>query len=172
LPYAYTQDRVVPLPAEEQRQRLLFSDLREAVYVNEGFRPPTAGASADASGPADSDAFARLQAQNRIVRMDQGTPNRTIIEAEIRVPAMLVIAECWHPGWRATVDGRPTPVQRVNYLQQGVRLEAGRHTVRLRFFPRSVVYGAWATALSWLVFAGILAAGATGHRRREAGTST
>ena len=73
--------------------------------------------------------------------MDQSRANRTLVETEIERPSMLVIAECWHPGWSARVDGQEVAVHRVNYLQQGVWLEPGKHTVELLFFPQSLRSG-------------------------------
>jgi hypothetical protein len=158
LPYVHTQDRVIALGAEAQLDRFCTTDLRRAVYVE----PEVAAAvpqSADPRGgdiPAEErERFERLQQTNRILRVDQSRPNRTVIEAEIAKPAMLVITECWHPGWRAEVDGRRVPLWQVNYLQQGLWLEAGRHSVRLSFFPRSLRCGAWVSAGSAVIVAAV-----------------
>jgi hypothetical protein len=166
-PYVYTQSRVILLPEEEQMNRLVYSDCRLAVCVNEDWTNRSPSTAQPVSAPGDLDSFASLQQTNRIVRVDQEQPNRTIIEADIRVPAMLVLAECRHPGWRATVNGRPARVERVNYLQQGVWLEPGWRTVEMRFFPASLKYGIGVSVASWLVFLGaVIAAGRCGGRRR------
>jgi hypothetical protein len=40
----------------------------------------------------------------------------------------------WYPGWQVTVDGRAQGAPlRADYLFQAVTLEAGSHTVELRF---------------------------------------
>jgi uncharacterized membrane protein YfhO len=49
--------------------------------------------------------------------------------------SLLVLTDAWHPGWRATVDGREQPVYRVNYLFRGVFLEPGTHTILLSYGP-------------------------------------
>ncbi len=44
-------------------------------------------------------------------------------------------AEVWHPGWRATVDGRPAAVERSDGALVHVATPPGRHDVRFRFVP-------------------------------------
>jgi hypothetical protein len=163
LPYVYTQDRLVPLTDDAQCERLLLSDLRRAACVEPDLPLRRPEIFARPSVPAGADAFGALQEQNRILRVDRHL-NRATIEAEMRAPAMLVIAECWHPGWRARVDGRPAPVERVNYLQQGVWLAPGSHTVELSFLPKSMVYGTGVAAVSWLAFFGVVLG--CGRKRR------
>jgi len=144
LPYAYTQNRIVALDDEAQLDRLTGGDLRRAAYVALG---PSTGPvlSADpgdgAASAADVERFALLQNSNPILQLDRTRPNRTRIEIELAEPAMLVLAETWHPGWRVRVDGQPDRLRQVNYLQQGVWLDRGRHTVELGFFPPSLGYG-------------------------------
>ena len=41
----------------------------------------------------------------------------------------LVLSEAQYPGWRARIDGRIVPVQRVDVMFQGVAVPAGRHAV-------------------------------------------
>ncbi len=50
-------------------------------------------------------------------------------------PAFLVVRENYYPGWRAAVDGRPTPLYRTNYLFSGLATPAGEHEVTLTFRP-------------------------------------
>lgn len=57
------------------------------------------------------------------------------IACEAGRPCFLVLAENWAPGWSARVDGSPSRLYRVNYLQQAVRLGAGRHEVDFEYTP-------------------------------------
>ena len=61
-------------------------------------------------------------------------PNRLTFKVNADGPALLVLSQVWYPGWQVTVDGRAqgSPL-RTDYLFQGVPLEAGSHTVELRF---------------------------------------
>ncbi len=46
----------------------------------------------------------------------------------------LYYADAFHPGWRALVDGRPTPVVLAREAFKAVPLAPGRHLVELSFF--------------------------------------
>jgi uncharacterized membrane protein YfhO len=41
----------------------------------------------------------------------------------------------YHPGWRATVDGRPAEIRHVFPSYQAVALTPGEHRVELRWAP-------------------------------------
>ena len=51
--------------------------------------------------------------------------DRIVIRAEAARAGVLVLADQYHPGWMATVDGRPVPVVRVNTILRGVPLSPG-----------------------------------------------
>jgi hypothetical protein len=65
-------------------------------------------------------------------------------------PGLLVLSEVWYPGWSATVDGRPAPVLRANYLFRAVPVAPGDHRVELRFEPTRWRLALGLTALGWL----------------------
>ena len=50
--------------------------------------------------------------------------------------ALLVLAEAWHPAWRATVDGEPMPIYRANLLFRAVEVPAGESLVVFEFAPQ------------------------------------
>jgi hypothetical protein len=62
------------------------------------------------------------------------------VVAEIDAPAagVVVVAEAYHPGWRATVDGAPARVLPANGLLRAVLVGPGRHRVELRFSAGAV----------------------------------
>jgi Bacterial membrane protein YfhO len=76
--------------------------------------------------------------------------------------SLLVLADVYYPGWKAYVDGRETPIERVDYLLRGVALPAGRHTVEFVYQPASWRAG-W--IISLLAVAAMLGLGALGVRR-------
>lgn len=50
-----------------------------------------------------------------------------------------VFSEIYFPwGWKATVDGQPAELARVNYVLRAMALPAGSHEVTMRFEPASV----------------------------------
>jgi len=69
------------------------------------------------------------------------------LQVKTATPAWLVLADAWYPGWEATVDGRPTPIERANLLLRAIHVPAGEHEVVFRFRPRSFRLGALLTVL-------------------------
>jgi hypothetical protein len=63
-------------------------------------------------------------------------------------PGYLVLSDAYYPGWRATVDGQPAPIERANYAFRAVYVPEGQHTVQFVFDP-------------WLWKVGLLISGIT-----------
>jgi hypothetical protein len=77
------------------------------------------------------------------------------IEATLERPGVVVLADSFYPGWRASVDGTPAPILATNHLFRGVPAPAGTHRVRFEYLPRSVVFGGALSMLGWSVIAGL-----------------
>jgi hypothetical protein len=71
---------------------------------------------------------------------------QVVIKASAKQRGILVLNDQYYPGWRATVDGRPEPILRVNQIMRGVILSPGEHEVVFRFAPASLTIGAGLTA--------------------------
>lgn len=54
---------------------------------------------------------------------------------------LLVLSEAYHAGWKATQDGRPTPIYRAYGDLQACAVDPGEHLVVFRFEPWSLVLG-------------------------------
>jgi hypothetical protein len=143
LPRAYVTYRVRAAPARpddllREISRPTFDPLAES-YV-EGTPPPSA-ADAPPGHPA--------------VFVHDGE-SEVELEVTMARPGLVVLADTFYPGWRATVDGRPAPIVATNHLFRGVRADAGTHRVRFVYAPASVRAGAAASALGVVVSAGLL----------------
>jgi hypothetical protein len=94
----------------------------------------------------------------RLVRTDR---ERVVASATASRRSLLVLTDVHYPGWKARVDGRPAPIERVDYLLRGVAVPPGRHEVEFRYEPSSWRLG-WLlslvslTALVLVVLAGVL----------------
>jgi hypothetical protein len=77
-------------------------------------------------------------------------PGHLTFELSQPAPRQLwfVASENFYPGWRATVDGKPTPVGRADYTLIGLALPAGAKTVDLQFADPNFAIGAWITLLT------------------------
>jgi len=53
-------------------------------------------------------------------------------------PAVVVLADAWHPNWRTRVDKQPVHTGLVNGSFRGIALPAGEHLVEMSYRPRSL----------------------------------
>ena len=72
-------------------------------------------------------------------------PGELDIETNTSSQQLLVVADSFHPDWRATVDGQAVPIVRVNGDYFGCVVPAGEHLVQMRFLPESLRTGAIVT---------------------------
>ena len=56
----------------------------------------------------------------------------------------MVLTDLDYPGWKATVDGQPSPIVTSNLLYRGVVIPAGQHEIVHRYHPAALVRGALA----------------------------
>jgi hypothetical protein len=85
-------------------------------------------------------------------------PQAARILVGTRRGGIAVIRNIYDPNWHASIDGRPVPLLRVDYLLQGVRVPAGRHIVELRFDDPWIRPSLWISVLAFLALLGAAAA--------------
>lgn len=66
-------------------------------------------------------------------------------------PGVLVLADQWYPGWRATVDGREAAVAPVDAAFRGVEISGGAHDVVLRYRPAPFTWGLAVSGITLLI---------------------
>jgi len=117
------------------------------------------------SGAGAREAAAAARGGAGSARIAELRGDRVRLEAELDAPGLVVLADAWDPGWRAWVDGRPTPVLQANVAFRAVALPAGPHVVELRYRPPVALAGLAITGLSALGVLGLAAAAALRGRR-------
>lgn len=90
-------------------------------------------------------------------------PNRIRVAWHLGDAGMLRILESWAPGWRATVNGKPAPVYRADFLFLAVPVPEGSVAVELEYRPASFPMGVAASSVGVL---GLIACFAGGYRRK------
>lgn len=98
-------------------------------------------------------------------RLVSYAPERVVARASTQSPGLLVLTDLHYPGWKATVDSREVPIERVDYLLRGVPIPAGTHEVEFRYEPASFLVGWIISAISSLAVLIALLVGWR-HRRR------
>jgi hypothetical protein len=75
-------------------------------------------------------------------------PNYVRIKATMACRGMVILTDSWFPGWRATVDGRAAVIEKAYGAFRGVVVDAGEHTIEMKYRPWSVFIGAAMTLLA------------------------
>jgi polyisoprenyl-phosphate glycosyltransferase len=94
-------------------------------------------------------------------------PGRITVETAAPDRQLLVLSECYNPGWRAYLDDQPVQVEQVNGDFFGCVVPAGSHCVRFEFAPRCLLAGKTISLLG-LTLTGVLAGIGFYRRRLEA----
>jgi len=70
-----------------------------------------------------------------MTRVEEETPNRIVVDTEGETAATLVFADCYFPGWKATLDGREIPIEPAFHAFQSVQVPRGESRVIWDFRP-------------------------------------
>lgn len=127
LPRAFVVGSVLPVSSDAEARTIIVRpdfDPRATVAI-EG---PAGLARAGGTGTAE------------IVRYE---PNEVEIVARADGPAMLVLADTFFPGWRATLDEVDVPIYRANGLFRAIELPPGEHRIVFRYSPFTFQIGAY-----------------------------
>ncbi len=94
------------------------------------------------------------------------SPEQVRVDVLATAPSIVVIRTSFDDGWRATVDGRPSPLLPVDGFLQGVAVTDGAHEVTLTYRDEAVGTGVRAGVVAWAAL-GAAAVGAVVMRRRQ-----
>jgi hypothetical protein len=91
-------------------------------------------------------------------RITNETPTHITVSAQMETPGLVVLADNWDKGWRASWNGRPVPVLRTDYSVRGVVVPAGAGTLEFVYKPASFILGLWLAGFAAIVLLGWLVA--------------
>lgn len=129
MPRAYLAARTLDIPDKAARFSVLSSS---------GFNPRhTAIIEEPLPGPAPSAELADLGPAEVLERSSTHVRIRASSEAD----CVLVLADAYYPGWKATVDGERVEVFPVNHAFRGILMPEGEHAIEFRYFPASFLIG-------------------------------
>ncbi len=81
---------------------------------------------------------------------------RVKIAVDVEQKGLVVISDNYHKGWKARVDGKPTPILLANYIMRAVPVSAGHHEIEMVFRPKLLLAGIFITAAGWALLAILL----------------
>jgi hypothetical protein len=178
-----------PAPLRHEGLREVYSGPDARLYRLDGALPRTwfvpaqrvvedGDAALDAIGDPGFEPRRTAVTERRVAGVPEGAPRgaagsarlvayereRVVVRSRADRAGLVVLADTHYPGWKAEVDGREVPVERVDYLLRGVPVPAGAHTVVFRYAPLSWTIG-WVVSLVALL--GLAVALVVGRRRRS-----
>jgi hypothetical protein len=68
-------------------------------------------------------------------------PTRVTISAHMETPGLIVLADRWDQGWKASLNGQPVPILRTNHPIRGIVVPAGSLKVQFYYAPGSFTLG-------------------------------
>ncbi len=94
------------------------------------------------------------------VRLTQYGLNELQYSSSNSREGLAVFSDIYYPaGWMALIDGKPSPILRVNYALRALRIPAGKHQIIFRFHPRTYFTGETISLVSSLLILLLLAIG-------------
>lgn len=113
-------------------------------------------------GSANTDSLATVQ-------LTSHQPGTMKYETNSSSGGLVVFSEIYYPkGWVAFIDGKESPLLRVNYVLRGMTVPSGKHTVEMRFEPKPYMVGNKVTmASSWILL--LIVAGCIGWSLKGSG---
>lgn len=102
------------------------------------------------------------------IKLDLYRPNHLVYTSNNTNDGFAVFSEVYYEnGWIATIDGKETPIHRVDYTLRGLHIPAGKHTIEFKFEPQVVKTGSMITLFSSIGMVLLIIGGVYFERKRE-----
>ncbi|MCZ6597661.1 MAG: YfhO family protein, partial [Planctomycetota bacterium] len=146
LPRAFVARGFVVLEDQDERlAHLGAADMDPSIAVLH--RRPEGEVDVDATGFAGT------------VEVERYAPLEVVLRAEMERPGLVVLADAFHPGWTATVDGGEVEIERVDHALRGIWLGAGESRIEMRYEPASMRMGLALGAFALLAIGALIGLG-------------
>lgn len=147
------RERIVPM------ERLLYREMDVGVHLWSGRKwgeyPLRSQAMIEYDGDFDLTPYQTggEPRENEMVVFESYEADRIVMNATLQEAGFIVLADTFHEGWQATVDGHSVPVIRANRAMRAIPVPAGQHTVTLQYRSKPFEIGAAVSILSWILLA-------------------
>lgn len=87
-------------------------------------------------------AFPPQKDSTATITLTENMNDRMRYKSSAKTNGFAVFSEVYYPnGWKAYIDGKETPIAKVNYVLRGLSIPAGEHTIEFTFKPSSYYTG-------------------------------
>jgi hypothetical protein len=107
----------------------------------------------------DGDVERMRERSTGTVNLAVDNPQRVAIDIDAPSAGRLVLADTFYPGWKATVDGKDTAIDRAHGVFRSVGVPKGHHRVVFSYEPLSFRLGLAGTAIGIVSCHGLLTFG-------------
>ena len=91
------------------------------------------------------------------IRLVSYQPDYLVYESNNTNDSFAVFSEMYYPyDWKATIDGKETPIYRTDYALRGIEIPAGTHQIEFRFTSSVVKKGSYITLCANILLALLL----------------
>ena len=103
-----------------------------------------------------------------VITLDSYKPNHLKYTSNNAHLGFAVFSEMYYKnGWIATVDGKETPIYKVDYALRGIQIPVGKHTIEFKFEPQVVKTGSIITLISTIGMLLLVVSGFYVERKKE-----
>jgi uncharacterized membrane protein YfhO len=81
--------------------------------------------------------------------------NSVTITTNSPIAGFVVLTDNYYPGWKVTVDGKPSELYRADYALRAVEVQAGDHTIIFSYTPITFTIGIGITCIGLLLSAAL-----------------
>ncbi len=78
-----------------------------------------------------------------------------VLRGETAAPGMVVLTDNWQRQWRATVNGKPVKIAKVEGTFRGVPVPAGKFEIAMHYAPKTLPLALVLSGLGWLFVLGV-----------------
>jgi len=101
-----------------------------------------------------------------LIHSIERSPHHIRIEAETSKGGLLVVADAFWKGWKATIDKKPVDIYQADAMVRAVRWPAGRHILEMHYEPAAVLFGAIVSFGSSVLLLAFVIGATLRHRQR------
>ena len=101
--------------------------------------------------------------------IERPVPEHVLLHCRALRSGYVVLLDEWTPGWTATVDGAPAPLERADVVFRAVEIPPGDHVVEMRYRTPGLRAGALVSLAGCLLFIGLALAWLHWRRKGEVG---